>query len=675
MDLLISSNYNITDEKWSIVIKYWSDIKAVTLERIARIKYFPNSDFFWRKNYYKTFILWIKKLIKWININQVNKIIVLNFPFSLDSIFPEKEILYNDIRDHHLLHAFSTFYSSWFDSSAVLIVDWAWYEQSCNKEICYSIWKFDKNTFENLYIWEIKKSDFKFGIWYIYALHSLALKIWEWAIMWLSSYWNKSFYGKIDLFGEDFLLKDNYIQFFDKYKNSWNGLEDITSIIYEIYWINKNTEIEKNKLNNTDFRHIAKTIQSETEKVILELSKKAKKLSWLENLCIAGWVGLNILANTVVLENKIFDNLFIQPASDDTGLSLWWIYYLENIYWNTSLVKLESYWIWEEYSDFEIKNILSKYDDYLEYKKSNDIYNYVALLLSKSKIIWLFQWWSEFWPRALGFRSILARTDSIKIRNKINNIKNREYWRPLAPVLLEEHLSNYFCTNKVSPFMMFNSKIKVDKFSELVWVSHVDFSARYQTLNSNNNPFLYKVLQEFYQISGIPILINTSFNQHNEPIIESPKEAIEMFLSTDLDYLVMWNYVVSKKKKYDKYIFSLNNEYCKFFNNDSRILSKLGEIIFNTDNYKWLFLNWFIEFEKDNYKFTLSLIEYNIIWNKKKLLINFITKIGDNEKKYIMNNIKINKDIISKLLLLYYNDFIEVENVVEIIYDNNNFKL
>lgn len=675
MNLLISTNYNISEEKWSISLKYWDIIKSVSLERITRIKYFPSWEFFWRKNYYKIFILWVQKLIKWLDLESLDEIITLNFPFSLELLFVWKKIKYLECKEHHLLHAFSSFYSSWFSESIVLIIDWAWFEEKYNKEICYSIWKFSKDSYENLYIWEIEKSKFKLWIWYIYALHTLIFWIGEWAIMWLSSYGNPDFYKNIDLFWEDFFLKDKYREIFKKHQNNWWNLNDLKNAICEIYWI-KDREIDKDFINN-NYKNIASRLQYCTENVILNLSKKAKDLSWSDNLCIAWWVWLNIIWNTLILKENIFKNIFVEPASDDSWLSLWWIYYLQSLDKKNKSIKLESYWLWQEYDNSQIVLDLNKYKDYLSYKKCDDIYSIATEKLANSKIIWFFQWWSELWPRALGFRSILARPDSLKIRNKINKIKNREYWRPLAPVILEDELENYFKTKFISPFMLFNSEIKKDKFSKMIWISHVDFSARYQTLNSKNNPFLHKLLTKFNKTTNIPILVNTSFNQHNEPIVETPREAIEMFLSTELDYLIIWDFIVSKEKIFSEFTFSEEKSYWKLFNRDDRILEKLNNYILKEINfiYRRSFKKWKIEFENDKDKFSISLVEFNVIWNKKNILLNFETKINREEKEKIIKNLKINKNFISKLLLTYYNDFIEENNVVDIIIENNNFKL
>ncbi len=675
MNLLISSNYNISEEKWSIVIKYNDNVKAITLERLTRIKHFPNGVFYWQKNYFKIFINWLKKLLIWISIKNLDEIFIINFPFNINFLFKNKNINYYDFNEHHLLHAYSAFWWSGFWDSAVLIIDWAWYDEKINKELCYSIWEFKNWTSKNLYAWKIKKNKYKLWVWYMYALHTLLFKMWEWSIMWLSSYWDCKKYDDINLFWKDFLLKDKYVEIFKKYKNSWWDLNDLKEVIKEIYWI-KNTDFKTEDIIKTDFKNIAARLQYCTENTILKLALKAKKLSKNKNLCIAWWVWLNIIANSLIKEKWIFSNMFVEPACDDSGLSLWWIYYLENIILKNKIKELKTYWIWKEYSDVEVKKALNKYKWLLKYELNNDIYNKTSKILSNNKIIWWFQWWSELWPRALGFRSILARPNSIKIRNKINKIKDREYWRPLAPVVLDNELIKYFNTDFISPFMLFNSKVKKNKVPKMLWITHSDWTARYQTVNKDNNIYLYKLLKEFNKDNNIPILINTSFNNAWEPIVESPKDAIEMFLSTDLDYLVIWNYIVKKDKIIDKYKFNINKSYFEFFKNNIIVFEKIWDLVL-----KWLKINhkikqktWVVEYIFKTGSIEISFVENNVIWKRKNILLNFKWNFKKENKNVIINNTKINKNKIYKLLSIYYKDFINNKDT-KIIISENNFTL
>ena len=664
----------MTDEKWSIVVKYGDTIKAVSLERITRIKYFPAGSFFWKKNYYGIFMNALEWIIKDIDPGKIESVFVLNFPFPLESIFVDKKIKYLELNDHHLLHAYSTFFSSWFKDAAVLVVDGAWYEQRVDKEVCYSIWRCDTKEIKNMFFWEVQKKDFKLGIGYLYALHTILLGIWEWAIMWLSSYWNPWIYKDVHLLWKDFLLNDTYTKIFQKYEHNWENLKDLKKTLSEIYsiknWNNKN-------LNHSRLRHVAAKIQQTTQEVILDLAQKARQMTWCNNICIAGWVGLNILANTSISESKIFEKIFIQPASDDSWLSLGWIHYLTHLFQQTKNKELYSYWLWPRYSQEEIKMVLNKYKRYLKYTKVKDMYWSISDLLADKKIVWFFQWWSEFWPRSLGFRSILARPDSLSIRNKINKIKHREYWRPLAPVILQEELDNYFLTKISSPFMLLNGKIKIERFSHLIWVSHCDATARYQTVNHENNPFLYRLLGEFHKKTGIPVLINTSLNNHDEPIVETVDDAVKMFLSTEIDYMAVGDFILSKKNVYNRFKFQKRTEYQKYFNRDKRIKQKLKELLLKWEKQdtKSSFYLWKVYFQNKMVKMSLSLVQESVIWNNKNILLNFESKVDEKLRENVIKNIFTNKNSISKLLLLYYNDFINENDIKDIIVRDNNFTL
>ncbi|MFA5917171.1 MAG: carbamoyltransferase C-terminal domain-containing protein [Candidatus Gracilibacteria bacterium] len=675
MDLFISSNYNVTDEKWSIVVKYGDTIKAVSLERITRIKYFPAGSFFGKKNYYSIFMDALGGIIKDIDLKKIENIFVLNFPFPLESLFINKKIQYSEIRDHHLLHAYSAFYASGFSESAVLIMDGAGYEESYDKEICYSIWRFNNGEVKNEFIGEIKKKDFKLGIGFLYALHTLIFKIGEGAIMGLSSYGDATYYDDIELFGGDFLLSDTYTKFFEKYKTSGGNLEDLTKIMHEIYGIEKQN---KESLNHSHLKHVAAKIQSTTQEVILELAQKVKELAKSDNLCIAGGVGLNILGNTAILNRKLFKDIFIQPASDDSGLSLGGVYYLERKY-SKNLInkKIHSYGIGREYDNKKIEEVLCKYQSFLKYTREKNIISTTNNLLVKKKIIGFFQGGSEFGPRSLGFRSILARPDSLSVRNRINKIKNREYWRPLAPVILEEELDNYFLTETFSPFMLLNGKIKTKKFSQLIGVSHCDTTARYQTVSLENNPFLYGLLREFYKETDIPVLINTSLNNHNEPIVETIDDAVKMFLSTELDKMIIGDFLLSKDKVYNEFEFSKTKEYNKFFNSDMRVKQGVGRLIFvgMNDDFESSFHLGKIYFENKSVKMSLSLVQESVIGNNKNILVNFESRVDRGLQEGIMRNVFASKDKISKLLLFYYNDFINEHDIRDIIVTVNNFIL
>lgn len=322
--------------------------------------------------------------------------------------------------------------------------------------------------------------------------------------------------------------------------------QSFTDIFRNLYWISSK------KINNWNYpksiyADIAAKIQNETEKAILYLAKNAYKLAPSKNLCIAGWVGLNILANSRILKETPFENVFVQPAANDSGLSLWATYYAYHVLWkHQKRIPIYSYGLWKQYSDEEILISLKKYDNKIVYTKSKNIFKESAKLLSDNNIIAFFQWRSEYWPRALWFRSILASPKNIIMRDKVNDIKKRERWRPLSPIIIEEELENYIWTNIISPFMTFAEKVKNKCFERAPAIIHNNGTARYQTVNTTQNKYVYELLLEFKKYSWIPILINTSLNLKWEPIVETPEDALIFFLKTKTDYLIVWDYLVKK---------------------------------------------------------------------------------------------------------------------------------
>jgi hypothetical protein len=225
--------------------------------------------------------------------------------------------------------------------------------------------------------------------------------------------------------------------------------------------------------------------------------------------------------------------------------------------------------------------------------------------------------------------------------------------------------------------MLLNGKIKTKKFSQLIWVSHCDTTARYQTVSLENNPFLYGLLREFYKETDIPVLINTSLNNHNEPIVETIDDAVKMFLSTELDKMIIWDFLLSKDKVYNEFEFSKTKEYNKFFNSDMRVKQGVGRLIFvwMNDDFESSFHLWKIYFENKSVKMSLSLVQESVIWNNKNILVNFESRVDRGLQEWIMRNVFASKDKISKLLLFYYNDFINEHDIRDIIVTVNNFIL
>ena len=294
----------------------------------------------------------------------------------------------------------------------------------------------------------------------------------------------------------------------------------------------------------------AATLQHNFEQGMLEYMKQLKDQSYIdENLCLAGGVFLNILANSVIRENDIAKNIHIPPFPDDTGLSYGAACYGAfksneeiNIPHNVSLFG-------KEYNDEEIEKAIESADvKYQRYENFEDLCYIAADLLSKNAIVGWFQGRSEFGPRALGSRSILMNPSDKKHKDIINSrIKHREEWRPFAGIMLEEYQSEYFVEDYPSEYMLYSLTVKPHQRKKLGAITHKDYTCRIQTVNEKLNDKVTTLLRKYNDITDCPVLLNTSFNDNGQPIVETPKDALKTFKSIDLDYLIIGNYVISKK--------------------------------------------------------------------------------------------------------------------------------
>ena len=292
--------------------------------------------------------------------------------------------------------------------------------------------------------------------------------------------------------------------------------------------------------------------QQIVEDVMLGLAIRTKELTGSENLCLSGGVALNSVANGRILDSGIFKNVFIQPASGDEGQALGKLMYrLHNEYGIKRFFEMRNAYLGPIYTKKEVSNALEKFSDKIEYAPYGDdeLVQKVAKLLDSQKIVGWFQEGSEMGPRALGHRSILADPRPANMRDRVNfQIKHREWFRPLAPSVLEERASEYFelPTQKL-PFMLVVCKVKDDKVKEISAAVHVDGTGRIQTVNRKENGIYYDLIKAFGELTGTPVVLNTSFNNAREPIVESPEDAIKSFLVMKLDNLVIGNYLINKK--------------------------------------------------------------------------------------------------------------------------------
>ena len=292
---------------------------------------------------------------------------------------------------------------------------------------------------------------------------------------------------------------------------------------------------------------IASSLQVVLEESVLEIARWLHEASGgVENLCMAGGVALNCVMNARLRDRGPFKKIWVQPAAGDAGTALGAALWVDAKERGTN----ERTWVMDHaflgpaYSDEEIEEFLRWTK--VPYRRLNNIAEETADILVQDRVIGWFQGRMEFGPRALGARSILASPIHAEMQAKLNEIKDREDFRPVAPVVLEEEVGNWFVKGEYSPFMLFIYDVLPDKADRIPAVRHVDGTARIQTINREQNPRYYDVLKAFQRRTGVPVLVNTSFNTRGEPIVCTPRDAVECFWTSPLDALVIGSFVLEK---------------------------------------------------------------------------------------------------------------------------------
>jgi len=298
------------------------------------------------------------------------------------------------------------------------------------------------------------------------------------------------------------------------------------------------------------YQNLAASLQALTEEVIFKLLNDLYKRTKSNKLCIAGGVGYNSVANGKIYDNTPFEELYIPPASGDAGTAIGAAYYVYNVILGNkrNFVMDDAYW-GPEFRDEEIEKEIKSKGLNVEESNTDKLCKIIAREIADGKIIGWFQGRMEWGPRALGNRSIIVDPRRKDMKDILNaRIKKRESFRPFAPSILYEKSSEYFEKSHPTPFMMKVFKIKQDKQKVIPAVTHVDGTGRLQTVKKGENPLYRALIKEFEKLTGVPVVLNTSFNE-NEPIVCSPKEAIECFNRTGMDVLVMGNWMVRRKSK------------------------------------------------------------------------------------------------------------------------------
>jgi carbamoyltransferase len=506
-----------------------------------------------------------------------------------DKLF-QKKMLFNELKrhdnnfndnkkiyfsDHHLSHAASAFFPSPFEEALVLTADgvgeWATTTVAIGKG-------------NNLEIQKEIHFPHSLGLLYSAFTYYTGFKVnsGEYKLMGLAPYGTPIYEDKIKKNLID-IKEDGSFHLDMSYFNYATGLT-MTNKKFDNLFGQKVRDSKHEKL--TQFHmDIAASIQKVTEDVMIKITKSLKKEFNISNLCLAGGVALNCVANGKILKEKIFDNIWVQPAAGDAGgslgaaLALW---YIEQKNPRTIDHKdsMQGSYLGPEYLQKEIEEQLDAVGAKYEILKNEELIEKTALDLSKEKVIGWFQGRMEFGPRALGGRSILGDPRSEKMQKNLNlKVKYRESFRPFAPSILKENLSEWFDINVDSPYMSMVSNINknktiemtdehkklfgIDKLnvkrSEIPAVTHVDYSARIQTVHKETNEKYFRLIEKFKEKTNVPILVNTSFNVRGEPIVNTPLDAFNCFMSTDLDKLVIGNCYLDKidqnsslKKNYTK---------------------------------------------------------------------------------------------------------------------------
>jgi carbamoyltransferase len=298
------------------------------------------------------------------------------------------------------------------------------------------------------------------------------------------------------------------------------------------------------------WKDLAWQVQDDTETVLLARAKWLRETTGAKNLCIAGGVGLNCVANGRIAREAGFENVWIQPAAGDDGIAIGCAYYgYLAIQKKPRASVIKHAYFGKPYSDADVRGATDKTLIRLVTKstRSDNISRDTAKVLAEGKIVGWFQGGSEFGPRALGNRSIIADPRSAEMKDILNRrVKFRQAFRPFAPIVLAEREDEIFEGGHDSPYMLLAKPVRPEWKDKIPSIVHVDGTARVQTVRQETNPPLYRLLKEFEALTGVPVLLNTSFNVKGEPIVETPRNAVECFLNTDIDYLALHDLLISK---------------------------------------------------------------------------------------------------------------------------------
>ncbi len=450
-----------------------------------------------------------------------------------------KELAYKGkilFTEHHMSHAASAFLVSPYKEAAILTVDgvgeWATASYGIGKDRQIDLFK------------EIRFPH-SLGLLYSAFTYYLGFKVnsAEYKVMGLAPYGEPKYVDQVKQLID---IKDDGSFVMDMSYFSYHyGLRMVNGKFSKLFG-----GPPREGESKLDQRHkdIAASVQKVTEEVMIKMARYLHRETGMENLCLAGGVALNCVANGRVLREGPFKDLFIQPAAGDAGGALGAAAYIyHSVLDNPRMESMEHAYLGPEYSEEEIQTTLKKCNAPAAKLGREDLVREVAALIDGQTVIGWFQGRMEFGPRALGNRSIIADARNPKNKDVVNlKIKFRESFRPFAPTVLEERISEYFEIDRPSPYMLLVAPVREGK-RVIPSVTHVDHSARIQSINRSQNSLYYDLVREFDRRTGVPVIINTSFNVRGEPIVCTPEDAYRCFMRTHMDYLVLGPYLLDKK--------------------------------------------------------------------------------------------------------------------------------
>ncbi len=439
--------------------------------------------------------------------------------------------------EHHLAHAASTYLVSPFDEAAILTIDgigeWA--------SATYGI-----GRGKNIELFKEMRFPHSVGLLYSAITGYLGFRVngGEGKVMGLAPYGKPRYRDKFDellKIAEDGSIKLNMKYFAYHYSlNMYNR--------NLIKLLGREPRVPESELDEF-YCDIAATLQDVTEEIFLKMANHLYKTTGSKNICLAGGVALNCVANGRVIAETPFERIFVQPGAGDSGTAIGSVIYTwTNVLNNERIYEMKNSYLGPAYTDEQIQHFLESNNiDNYQRLSYGELIQRTAKALSEKKVVGWFRGRMEFGPRALGTRSILASPIEPEMKDIVNKrIKERESFRPFAPVCCLEDKDKYFEIPVASPFMLLACPVKEDKRNVIPAITHVDGSARLQTIEREQNPAYYDLIKEFERLTGVGVLLNTSFNKRGEPIVCAPEQAYNDFVNSDMDVLVLEDFILYK---------------------------------------------------------------------------------------------------------------------------------